>query len=79
MRMLKAMSFFKTLKYEEENLWNYQTLADVIERIPYFIQEVYNKKLFHSSIGFVYPEEFEATIVVKVRSEKTELLSVMIK
>jgi transposase InsO family protein len=26
-------SFFKTLKYEEVNLWNYQTLADVVARV----------------------------------------------
>jgi putative transposase len=71
----QAESFFKTLKYEEVNLWNYQTLADVIERVPYFIQEVYNKKRLHSSIGYVPPEEYEATIVVKDRNVKTELLS----
>jgi putative transposase len=71
----QAESFFKTLKYEEVNLWNYQTLADVIERVPYFIQEVYNKKRLHSSIGYVPPEEFEVSVIVKDRNEKTELLS----
>jgi putative transposase len=71
----QAESFFKTLKYEEVNLWNYRTLADVIERVLYFIKEVYNKKRFHSSIGYVLPEEFEASGIVKDRKEKTELLS----
>ena len=71
----QAESFFKTLKYEEVNLWHYRTLADVIERVPYFIQEVYNKKRLHSSIGYVPPEEFEASVIVKDRNEKTELLS----
>jgi len=37
-------SFFKTLKYEEVYLFDYETLADVLERIPYFIEEVYNRK-----------------------------------
>lgn len=29
----QAESFFKTLKYEEVNLWNYRTLDDVIARV----------------------------------------------
>ena len=41
-------SFFKTLKYEEVHLWNYETYDDVIERVPYFIEEVYNRKRLHS-------------------------------
>jgi transposase InsO family protein len=69
-------SFFKTLKYEEVNLWNYQTLADAVARVPYFIQEVYNTKRLHSSIGYVSPEEFEASIIgVKEPDSKSELLS----
>lgn len=35
-------SFFKTLKSEEVYLWEYETYGDVIERIPYFIEDVYN-------------------------------------
>jgi transposase InsO family protein len=52
-------SFFKTLKSEEVYLWEYQTLADVKKRIPYFIEEVYNQKRLHSSIGYVPPNEYE--------------------
>src|SRR5437773_11849795 len=29
-------SFYKTLKYEEVHLWNYETYEDVIERLPFF-------------------------------------------
>ncbi len=54
-----AESFIKTLKHEEVNLWNYRTLADVQKRIPFFIQEVYNKKRLHSSLGYTPPDEFE--------------------
>jgi transposase InsO family protein len=55
-------SFYKTLKYEEVHLWNYETYHDVIERLPFFLEEVYNRKRLHSSIGYVPPAEFEASI-----------------
>ena len=45
----QAESFFKTLKYEEVNLWNYRTHADVIERVPYFIQEVYKRCIIRNA------------------------------
>ena len=52
-------SFFRTLKVEEVYLWEYETFQDVIERIPYFIEDVYNSKRLHSSLGYMPPEEFE--------------------
>ena len=54
-----AESFMKTIKYEEVYLWNYETYADVKERIPFFIQEVYNNKRLHSSLDYLPPAEFE--------------------
>jgi putative transposase len=55
-------SFYKTLKYEEVHLWNYETYDDVLERLPFFLEEVYNRKRLHSSIGYVPPTEFEAAV-----------------
>ena len=54
-----AESFIKTLKYEEVYLWEYRTLEDVQIRLPFFIQEVYNRKRLHSSLGYRPPVEFE--------------------
>jgi len=37
-------SFFKTLKQEDVYLWEYENFSDVINRILYFIENMYNKK-----------------------------------
>ena len=55
----KMESFFRTLKVEEVYMGDYETFDDVLESIPYFIEEVYNKKRLHSSLGYMPPEEFE--------------------
>jgi putative transposase len=60
-----TQSFFRTLKVEEVYLWEYETYQDVIERIPYFTQDVYNRKRLHSSLGYMPPEEFEHIFIEK--------------
>jgi putative transposase len=67
-----AESFIKISKYEEVYLWNYQTLDDVIKRIPFFIREVYNKKRLHSALGYLPPDEFGDPLNEK---EQTQTLS----
>jgi len=53
-------SFFKTLKQEEVYLFEYQTIGDVMDRLPFFLEEVYNHKRLHSGLGYIPPDEFEA-------------------
>ena len=55
-------SFFKTLKKEEVYFKDYKTMNDVIKNLPKFIDEVYNTKRLHSSLGYKTPEEFEAEV-----------------
>jgi putative transposase len=55
----KAESFFKTLKQEEVYLKQYQTCEEASTNIGQCIEEVYNTKRLHSSLGYVPPSEFE--------------------
>jgi putative transposase len=56
----KAESFFKTLKREEVYLNQYQTFADAEGQIGGFIDDVYNQKRLHSSLGYLPPAEYES-------------------
>ena len=70
-----AESFMKTLKTEEVYLWEYRTLEDVLKRIPYFIDQVYNQKRLHSSLGYRPPNEFEAIMLENQNPEKPCLVA----
>ena len=67
-------SFFKTLKQEEVYLFEYETITDVQSRLPYFIEQVYNLKRLHSSIGYLSPVTYEEMVTQQQNKEETRQL-----
>ena len=65
----KAESFFKTLKQEEVYLKEYRSFEDAEANIDAFLEQVYNMKRLHSSLGYVPPAEFEATYTALVHEK----------
>jgi putative transposase len=64
----KAESFFRTLKMEEVYLKDYQDFEEAYENIAEFLEEVYNQKRLHSSLGYLPPVEFEVLHTLKAGS-----------
>ena len=61
-----AESFIKTLKCEEVYLNEYGTFNDAFMNIDRFIEEVYNSKRLHSSIGYKSPISFEKALTLNI-------------
>lgn len=53
-----AERWIRTLKEEEVYLHEYRDYADARDNIAYFIDDVYNTKRVHSSLGYMTPAEF---------------------
>ena len=64
----KAESFFKTLKKEEVSINQYPNFEEAYANLGNFLEDVYNVKRLHSSLGYLPPVEFEATHNAKHRA-----------
>ena len=48
---------------EEVSLCEYDSFEDVVTGLPYSIEEVYNQKRLHSTLGYRPPNEFEEALL----------------
>jgi putative transposase len=49
----------RILKPEEVYVYKYETMRDVVDRLPHFIDQIYNHRRLHSALGYKTPEEYE--------------------
>jgi transposase InsO family protein len=54
-----AERLMRTIKEEEVDLSEYRDFADAQRQITRFLDDVYNVKRIHSSLGYLTPREFE--------------------
>jgi putative transposase len=71
-----AESFMKTLKAEEVYLNEYESLLDAATNIDHFIDQMYNTKRLHSSLGYMPPVEFEAQLNHIVTQNQSTLTAI---
>jgi len=65
----QAERFFKTLKYEEVYLNEYENRAEARFRIGEFLEQIYNHQRLHSKLGYVPPAEFEQSFPQSTRPQ----------
>ena len=49
----------RTIKEEDVDLTEYEDLADARRQLGRFLDDVYNTKRIHSSLGYLTPAEFQ--------------------
>lgn len=54
-----AESFMKTLKVEAIYPMAFDAVQDVVDHLPHFIEETYNRRRLHSALGYLSPQQYE--------------------
>ena len=54
-----AERLIRTLKEEEVNINDYQSITEARDRIGEFIEQVYHQKRPHAALGYLTPMEFQ--------------------
>lgn len=65
-----AERLIRTIKEEEVELSDYRDFTDASQQIGHFLEDVYNTKRIHSSLGYLTPVEFETAWRIR-RVEQT--------
>jgi transposase InsO family protein len=64
-----AERLMRTIKEEEVALTEYEDYGDACRQIGRFLEDVYQTKRIHSSLGYLTPAEFEARVIGRTPSE----------
>jgi transposase InsO family protein len=71
-----AERLMRTIKEEEVDLSEYEDFADALRGLGRFLDDVYNRKRIHSSLGYLTPTEFEQQWISMQRSQSPVATSV---
>jgi transposase InsO family protein len=64
-----AERLMRTIKEEEVDLSEYEDFRAALRGLGRFLDEVYNRKRIHSSLGYLTPAEFEQQWISMQRSQ----------
>jgi len=71
-----AERLMRTIKEEEVDLSEYEDFRDAMRGLGRFLDDVYNRKRIHSSLGYLTPAEFEQQWINTPRSKPSVATSV---
>jgi transposase InsO family protein len=71
-----AERVMRTIKEEEVDLTEYEDFREALRGLGRFLDDVYNRKRIHSSLGYLTPAEFEQQWISMQRSQVPVVTSV---